>query len=165
MENDAAPMDKGLLKIGDLARLTNKTVRTLHFYEELEILHPVERTKGGFRLYSPESVSRVWLIEKLQVLGLSLPEIRDLLLGWEGSFTGAQAARKIELVLAEKRKQLHEEIRRLNALERELNMTLEYLHYCTTGCGKETKPGECTYCDHAGTESSRPRIINGLYPQ
>lgn len=165
MDNDSESTDKSLLKIGDLARLTNKTVRTLHFYEELEILRPHERTKGGFRLYSPESVTRIWLIEKLQMLGLSLPEIRDLLLDWEESETGAKAARKILEVLLAKRKELHEEIARLHGLERELAATVSYLHHCTTGCGKPTGPEACAVCDHAANEETRPRIISGLYPQ
>jgi DNA-binding transcriptional MerR regulator len=157
--------EKSLLKIGDLARLTNKTVRTLHFYEELEILRPHERTKGGFRLYAPESVERIWLIEKLQILGLSLPEIRDLLLDWEESQTGALAARKILDILLVKRQQLQEEIARLKGLEDELSATVAYLHRCTTGCGKQTSPELCCLCDHAANEETRPRIIAGLYPQ
>lgn len=157
-------VERGLLKIGDLARLAQKTVRTLHFYEELDILRPVERTRGGFRLYAPESVERVWLIDKLQVLGLSLPEIRDLLLEWEESETGARAAHAIMASLLERRRKLREELERLHALELELNATLDYLHHCTTGCGKQTSPVKCPTCDHAAREEKRPRMISGLYP-
>ena len=58
--------ESGLLKIGDLVRLTGKTPRTLHFYEELGLLRPVSRTKGGFRLYGEETLLRVRWIERLQ---------------------------------------------------------------------------------------------------
>lgn len=164
VEPTASSSEKGHLKIGDLARLTQKTVRTLHFYEELDILRPVERTRGGFRLYSPESVERVWLIDKLQVLGLSLPEIRDMLLEWEESETGARAAHAIMASLLERRRKLREELERLHALELELNATLDYLHHCTTGCGRQTAPLKCPTCDHAAREEKRPRMISGLYP-
>ncbi len=40
------------LRIGELARRTGKTNRTLHFYEELGLLAPMSRTKGGFRIYA-----------------------------------------------------------------------------------------------------------------
>ena len=40
-----------LLKVGDLARQTGKSVRALHLYEELGLLHPTARSHGGFRLY------------------------------------------------------------------------------------------------------------------
>ncbi|MFM7200305.1 MAG: MerR family transcriptional regulator [Myxococcota bacterium] len=161
---EPAPLESlELLRIGDLARLTQKTVRALHFYEELEILRPAERTRGGFRLYAQESVTRVWLIDKLQTLGLSLPEIRDLLRGWEESETGSLAARKLLEVMLERRQQLQAEVARLQGLARELDATVEYLHHCVTGCFKATSPGQCTRCDHAA-DDARPRMIAGLYP-
>lgn len=158
------PVDEEPLKIGDLARLTQKTVRALHFYEELEILRPTERTKGGFRLYGQESVTRVWLIDKLQVLGLSLPEIRDLLKDWEESATGSVAAHKVLDVMLERRRQLHQEIERLNHLSRELDATVEYLHHCVTGCSQTTAPEQCSHCSHASDDAQRPKMISGLYP-
>ncbi|MBM4393334.1 MAG: MerR family DNA-binding transcriptional regulator, partial [Deltaproteobacteria bacterium] len=38
------------MRIGELAERAGRTQRTLHFYEELGLLTPVSRTKGGFRL-------------------------------------------------------------------------------------------------------------------
>src|SRR6185436_12602624 len=40
-ESDA----KTLLRVGDVARLTGKTVRAIHLYEELGLLEPVTRTR------------------------------------------------------------------------------------------------------------------------
>ena len=68
--------ESGLLKIGDLVRLTGKTPRTLHFYEELGLLRPVSRTKGGFRLYGEETLLRVRWTERLQELGFSCPRFK-----------------------------------------------------------------------------------------
>ncbi len=39
------------LKVGELAKRTGKTVRAVHLYEELGLLAPAVRSKGGFRLY------------------------------------------------------------------------------------------------------------------
>ena len=48
------PAEKlSLLKVGELARRTGKTARAIHLYEELGLLTPAVRSKGGFRLYSP----------------------------------------------------------------------------------------------------------------
>jgi hypothetical protein len=47
------------LRVGDVARLAGKTVRALHLYEELGILEPTLRSKGGFRLYNHDAVRRV----------------------------------------------------------------------------------------------------------
>src|SRR4029078_12300031 len=67
------------LRVGELARRTGKTVRALHLYEEMGLLRPVHRSKGGFRLYAPSSVARVAWIGKLQEAGFSLHELRAFL--------------------------------------------------------------------------------------
>ena len=59
-----------LLRVGDLARRTNKTVRAIHLYEELGLLLPATRTSGGFRLYDPTAVDRVKWIDMLHGMGL-----------------------------------------------------------------------------------------------
>ena len=49
----------GLLRIGQLATACGKTARAMHLYEELGLLKPVVRSKGGFRLYSRAAIHRV----------------------------------------------------------------------------------------------------------
>jgi DNA-binding transcriptional MerR regulator len=44
-------MQSGVLKIGDLARQTGVSVRTLHYYDEIGLLSPSHRTEAGYRLY------------------------------------------------------------------------------------------------------------------
>ncbi|HEX4460776.1 MAG TPA: MerR family transcriptional regulator, partial [Polyangia bacterium] len=69
------------LRVGELAKRSGKTVRALHLYEELGLLNPVHRSKGGFRLYAPSAVQRVEWIGKLQDAGFSLHDLQDLLNG------------------------------------------------------------------------------------
>jgi DNA-binding transcriptional MerR regulator len=54
-----------LLRIGDLARQTGKTVRAIHLYEELGLLRPATRSSGGFRLYERSTVERLRWIDLL----------------------------------------------------------------------------------------------------
>ena len=61
-----------LIKVGDLAHRTGKTVRAIHLYEELGLLSPPVRSKGGFRMYSGDGVKRIEWIQKLQDMGFSL---------------------------------------------------------------------------------------------
>ena len=41
-----APQHSHLLRVGDLARLTGKSVRAIHLYEELGLLQPTTRSSG-----------------------------------------------------------------------------------------------------------------------
>ena len=80
-----------LLKVGELAKRAGKTVRAVHLYEELGLLAPAVRSKGGFRLYHGRAVTRLEWISKLQDLGFSLTEIKAFLRDWEHSETGPKA--------------------------------------------------------------------------
>ncbi|MFV0451938.1 MAG: HEAT repeat domain-containing protein [Propioniciclava sp.] len=62
-------------RIGELARRTGLTVRTLRHYDDLGLLVPGERTAGDYRLYSVDDLDRLLSIQHLESLGLSLEEI------------------------------------------------------------------------------------------
>ncbi len=54
-------------------------MRTLHYYDEIGLLSPSQRTDSGHRLYTAEDVVRLQRIKSLRALGLSLREIRGCL--------------------------------------------------------------------------------------
>ena len=70
-----------LLKVGELARRTGLTVRTLHHYDQIGLLAPTGRSEAGYRLYGRDDVARLYGIQALQHLGLSLKDITALLAG------------------------------------------------------------------------------------
>merc|ERR1711964_592517 len=70
--------DRPLIRIGELASKTDTTLRTLHYYEEIGLIKPAERTKGGFRLFCPDVTQDVQYIQYLRELGLELPQIQSL---------------------------------------------------------------------------------------
>ena len=72
-------MAQGALRVGELAKRTGLTVRTLHHYDEIGLLSPSGRTDAGYRLYGPVDVARLQQIASLRQLGFSLGEIRDCL--------------------------------------------------------------------------------------
>jgi DNA-binding transcriptional MerR regulator len=71
----------GMWKIGELARETGLTVRTLHHYDRLGLLSPLSRTEGGHRCHTADDVRRLHRIVALHSPGISLEEIRTLLDG------------------------------------------------------------------------------------
>lgn len=67
------------LKVGELAKRTGLSVRTLHYYDEIRLLWPSYRTAAGHRLYTAGDIARLQQIQSLRQLGFSLAEIRDCL--------------------------------------------------------------------------------------
>ena len=63
-------------RVKDVARITGVSVRTLHYYDEIGLLAPADRTSAGYRLYDDDSLLRLQQILIGRALGLSLDEIR-----------------------------------------------------------------------------------------
>ncbi|MEV7614128.1 MerR family transcriptional regulator [Streptomyces sp. NPDC089799] len=61
--------------IGDVARRSGVSARMLRHYESLGLLRPTGRTGAGYREYSEEDIRRIFHIESLRSLGLSLREV------------------------------------------------------------------------------------------
>lgn len=68
-----------LLKVGELAKHTGLTVRTLHHYDGIGLLKPSGRSESGYRLYSRDDVARLHGIQALRQLGLALGDIAAML--------------------------------------------------------------------------------------
>ncbi|WP_432138135.1 MULTISPECIES: MerR family transcriptional regulator [unclassified Streptomyces] len=61
--------------IGEVARRSGVSPRMLRHYDALGLVRPTGRTVGGYREYSPEDVRRIFHVESLRSLGLSLKQI------------------------------------------------------------------------------------------
>jgi MerR family transcriptional regulator, thiopeptide resistance regulator len=66
-------------KIGDLAKQTGLSIRTLHYYDEIGLLKPSQHTEAGHRLYTEKDIIRLQQIVSLRQLGFSLEEIKNCL--------------------------------------------------------------------------------------
>jgi MerR family transcriptional regulator, thiopeptide resistance regulator len=67
------------LKVGELARRTGLTIRTLHHYDEIGLLRPSLHTEAGHRLYTGSDIARLQQVISLRQLGFSLEEVGDCL--------------------------------------------------------------------------------------
>ncbi|MFI1658931.1 HEAT repeat domain-containing protein [Streptomyces sp. NPDC020472] len=61
--------------IGDVAKHSGVSARMLRHYEALGLVRPTGRTGGGYREYAEADIRRVFHIESLRSLGLSLREV------------------------------------------------------------------------------------------
>ena len=150
-----------LIKVGDLARRTGKTVRAIHLYEELGLLTPPIRSKGGFRMYSGDGVKRIEWIQKLQDMGFSLTEIKAFLRVWEESATAPDAMATVREIFSDKLHETKETIARLSRLAEELTESLSYLERCRS-CSPNLGQGECCSCENHGADREVPLLVDGI---
>jgi DNA-binding transcriptional MerR regulator len=106
------------LKVGELARSTGLTVRTLHHYDEIGLLKPSGRSESGYRLYSQGDVARLHGIQALRQMGLALAEIGELLQG-----RGAPP----EAIVEQQMRAIEGEIARASELRERLGLIREQL--------------------------------------
>ncbi|ASU80623.1 MerR family transcriptional regulator [Actinopolyspora erythraea] len=67
--------------VGEVARLSGVTVRTLHHYDEIGLLSPSGRSAAGYREYSEADLERLRRILAYRELGFGLTDIADILDG------------------------------------------------------------------------------------
>lgn len=151
-----------LLRVGQLAERSGKTVRALHLYEELGLLRPVHRTKGGFRLYSPRALDRVEWIGLLQEADVSLHEMQEFLRDLEEERVAGAAMTRVRHLFERKLAEIREQQARLARLERELVAALGYLDACRA-CEPQHDTSECGDCRLHGHDGRQPLMVAGLH--
>ena len=73
--------DDGLFTIGQLARRTGLSTKTIRFYSDTGLVPETSRSYGGYRMYDVAALARLELIRTLRDLGLGLAAIREVLAG------------------------------------------------------------------------------------
>jgi MerR family transcriptional regulator, copper efflux regulator len=68
--------DMKLYKIGELARLSAVSPRTIDYYTKLGLIEPEKRSNTNYRLYSDETLKRLKRIEHMKREKFTLEEIK-----------------------------------------------------------------------------------------
>lgn len=162
------PREDDLMQVGDLARESGKTVRAIHLYEQLDLLRPLARSKGRYRLYGPEALVRIRWIGKLQDLGFSLTDIKTIVKDVEtrgargANGSAPKAMERVREVYEKKLEETRLQIDRLQKLESEITASLEYLETCESACEADRLLGTCESCDHHPREQEVPDLVAGF---
>lgn len=72
-------MNKRTMAVHEVAALTGITARTLHYYDEIDLLKPSIITKAKYRQYTDEDLSKLQEILFFREVGFALKEIKELL--------------------------------------------------------------------------------------
>lgn len=67
------------MRIGEVSARTGLSLRTIRYYEEVGLVTPSARSRGGFRLYTEPDVARLTLVRRMKPLGFQLDEMKELL--------------------------------------------------------------------------------------
>ncbi len=66
--------------IGEVSILCNIPIKTLRYYDEIELLQPKYRnTESNYRYYSKEQLTTLLIIRRLRAQGFCLKDIKDLI--------------------------------------------------------------------------------------
>ncbi len=160
-DGESAPGDGRLVQIGDLARECGKTVRAIHLYEELDLLRPAARSKGGYRLYGREAAARIRWIGKLQDMGFSLSDIQTVVKDLEQQGSAPRAMVRMREVYKNRLAETRRQVQRLSALEHELEASLRYLDTCEV-CDPERLLSACDSCDLHDCDQHTPELVAGF---
>lgn len=124
------------MQIGEFAEKAGLSVRAVRYYEELGLLEPEGHSQGGFRLYGVENAKRIQVINFLKELGLSLEEIRDILLARRRYGGGQETVGFIQQALRQKLGLVEDKLAVLQRMKHELESTLRILSDCEC-CDRE----------------------------
>lgn len=151
-----------LLRIGELAKACKKTVRALHLYEELGLLKPVLRSKGGFRLYEEKAIERVRFISRLQDADVSLQELKIFLQKFDQIPVAPEAMNQLRFLLEQKKAEVRAQQQKLANLELDLHDALQYLEGCKP-CRTKQHVEKCDACSVHGHDGTQPLLIAGIH--
>jgi MerR family copper efflux transcriptional regulator len=98
-----------LYRIGELARISNVSQRTIDYYTKLGLIDPDKRSDKNYRYYSDETLSRLKRIESMKKEKYTLEEIKIAFEQWDKVSHDGQVTDKLSAL------QLH-----LHQLEREV---------------------------------------------
>lgn len=112
----------GMLKIGDVAKLSGIGIEALRFYEKSGLLEKPARTESGYRMYGRDVLDRLAFIKQAQALGFSLDEIRRIV---TDARSGQSPCDEVREIVRHRLEELDERMREMRRYRKELSETLE----------------------------------------
>ena len=137
--------NRRLMRIGDLAKKAGTTMRTIRYYEQIGLIHPATRTRGGFRLYQENELGKLRLIKSLQLVDTPLSQIKALVDQRRRGRIAWEIAGGVSTLLEQQLREVNERIAQFRAREASLRETIEILRCCGE-CSLELGPDVCPRC-------------------
>lgn len=145
-EQGSHPDESDCLTTGDMARLSNTTLRTVRFYESEGLICSMARQGGSHRKFAPSELRKLQIISDLRESGLSLQDIKTLI-GMKNRCSSAKAAAgQMTETLCRRIRELQERIDTLSRVRDELVSTVQTIQHCRD-CHEPEFPARCAECN------------------
>ena len=115
-----------LLTVGQLARATGVSAKTIRYYEQVGVLPASHRSATGYRQYSRHDVHRLLFIRRARTLGLSLANLKALTAGLDSGECLTMRPR-LHTLVTEQLYIVQQQIAECQLLERQLVQVLQRL--------------------------------------
>jgi MerR family Zn(II)-responsive transcriptional regulator of zntA len=109
------------LRIGRVAQSASLSPDAIRHYERIGLLTVAERTAGGYRMYTPDDVRRVRVIQAALAAGFTLDELAAI---FAERRAGRSPCRRVRALAGEKLQHVEAELEKLRRLRRALARTL-----------------------------------------
>jgi MerR family copper efflux transcriptional regulator len=70
------------LTIGDVARRTGLSAKTIRYYEDSGLIPEAQRAPNGYRVYDADAVHVLQFVKRARDLGFSVKDVNELLALW-----------------------------------------------------------------------------------
>ncbi|MFM7314895.1 MAG: MerR family transcriptional regulator [Cyanobium sp.] len=130
----SAEPSRASLKIGEVARRSGLTVKTIRFYCDEGLIQPVSRSEGGYRLFDESVFAELTLIRTLRAMEIPLQDVRQTL---EARRSGVCTCSDLKGRIRRKAGEIGEKVEALQGLQSELFAMLERWEACG---GRVTTP-------------------------
>ncbi|MGR3274977.1 heavy metal-responsive transcriptional regulator [Acaryochloris marina NIES-2412] len=124
-------------RVSDVARTFGLNPQTLYYYERIGLIPAPERNDSGYRVFNDQDLARLSLIERAKTLGLTLDEIKEILVLQAGN---TLTCGEIHERLLKKLEQIEIKIIQLQELKAEL---LPLIHRCEEQLSQQKIHTDC----------------------